>query len=245
MFRKLFGVVALGALVASPAAAQTLDDVLAKNFEAKGGLARMKAVQSVRLTGKMTLGPGLEAPIVLEMKRPKSMRIDISIQGLTITQAYDGTVGWMLNPMSGRKDPEPLPSEQMKIAEEQADMDGPLIDYKEKGNTVELLGKEDADGTPCYKVRATLKSGDTRTFFIDAENYLEVKVVGKTTIRGTETESETLLGDWKEVGGMMMAHSIDVGQKGAPMRQKMTIDKVEIDVPIEQARFTMPVVKQQ
>ena len=243
MLRRTVAVLGLAVMVAMPAAAQTADDIIAKNNDAKGGLARQKALKSVRMTGRMTVGPGIEAPIVLELKRPKSMRIDIAIQGMTITQAYDGTVGWMLNPLSGRTDPEPLPSEAMKSVEEQADMDGPLIDYKAKGNTVELLGKEKAEGTECYKLKVTLKNGDVRTFFIDAESSLEVKIETRTMVRGTEQLGDIIYGDWKEVGGILMAHSVDAGQPGAQMRQKMTIDKIELDVPIDNARFTMPVKK--
>ena len=122
-------------------------------------------------------------------------------------------------------------------------MDGPLVDYKAKGNTVELLGKEKAEGTDCYKLKVTLKNGDIRTLFIDAESYLEVKVESRTMVRGTEQLGDIIFGDWKEVGGILMAHSVDAGQPGAPMRQKMTIDKIELDVPIDSARFTMPVKK--
>jgi hypothetical protein len=243
MLRRAVAVLGLAVLAAMPAAAQTADDIIAKNNDAKGGVAKQKAVKSVRVTGRMTVGPGIEAPIVLEMKRPNSMRIDIAIQGMTITQAYDGTVGWMLNPMSGRTDPEPLPSEALKVMAEQADMDGPLIDYKAKGNTVELLGKEKTEGTECYKLKVTLKNGDVRTFFIDAESYIEVKVESRTMIRGTEQLGDTILGDWKEVGGILMAHSVDSGQPGAPMRQKMTVDKIELDAPVDDARFAMPTKK--
>ena len=243
MLRRAVAVLGLAMLVAMPAAGQTADDIIAKNNDAKGGLARQKAVKSVRMTGRMIVGPGIEAPIVLEMKRPKSMRIDIAIQGMTITQAYDGTVGWMLNPLSGRTDPEPLPSELRKSVEEQADIDGPLVDYKAKGNTVELLGKEKAEGTDCYKLKVTLKNGDVRTFFIDAESGLEVKIETRTMVRGTEQLGDIILGDWKEAGGILMAHSVDAGQPGAPMRQKMTIDKIELNVPVDDARFTMPVKK--
>ncbi len=149
----------------------------------------------------------------------------------------------MLNPLSGRTEPETVPPEALRVMEEQADMDGPLVDYKSKGHTVELLGKEKVEGTDCYKLKVTLKSGDVRTVFIDTESNLEVKVEGRTMIRGTEQVSDTLLGDWKDVGGILMAHSIDNGQPGAPMRQKITIDKIELNVPLEDARFAMPVKK--
>jgi hypothetical protein len=243
MVKRLLVGLGLAALIAIPAAAQTVDDVIAKNNDAKGGLAKQKAVQSVRMTGRATVGPGIEAPIAIEVKRPKSLRIDITVQGMTITQAYDGTVGWMLNPMSGRTDPEALPAEALRVMDEQADMDGPLIDYKAKGHTVELVGKEKVEGTDCYKIKVTLKNGDVRTMFIDAESYLDIKVEGRTMIRGTEQLSDTLLGDWKEVGGILMPHSIDNGQPGAPVRQKMTFDKIELNVPLEDARFAMPVKK--
>jgi hypothetical protein len=243
MVRRLLVGFGLAALIAMPAAAQTVDDIIAKNNDAKGGLAKLKAVQSVRMTGRMTVGPGIEAPIIFELKRPKSLRIDIAVQGMTITQAFDGSVGWMLNPLSGRTDPETVPPEALRVMEEQADMDGPLIDYKPKGNTVELLGKEKVEGTDCYKLKVTLKNGDVRTLFIDTESNLEIKVEGRTMIRGTEQVSDTLLGDWKEVGGLLMAHSIDSGQPGAPARQKLTVDKIELNVPLEDARFAMPAKK--
>src|SRR5512146_1692427 len=142
MLRRTLGIAAMALVVAVPAAAQSVDDIIKKNLDAKGGLAKSQAIKSMRATGKMTIGPGIEAPIVVEQKRPKSVRLDITVQGLTIVQAYDGTTAWILNPMSGRKDPEPAPSEMVKQFEEQADMDGPLVDYKAKGHQVELLGKD-------------------------------------------------------------------------------------------------------
>lgn len=240
MVRRFFVAFALLALVAAPASAQTVDEVIAKAFDAQGGVEKLKAVQSVRMTGKMTMGPGMEAPIVIELKRPKSMRIDISIQGMTISQAFDGTSGWMLNPMSGRSTAEPLASEMTKMAEEQADMDGPLMDYKAKGHTAELLGKETAEGTECFKIKLTEKDGDVSIYYLDTDTYLGVKQETKRMLRGSEVEAETIVGDWKAVGGVMYPHSIDAGQKGSPMRQKMTIEKIEVNVPVDDARFKMP-----
>jgi outer membrane lipoprotein-sorting protein len=240
MLRRSLVALAWLALVALPASAQTADEILAKTFAAQGGLDKLKAVQSIRMTGRMTVGPGLEAPVVIEMKRPKAMRLEISIQGTTIVQAYDGTQGWMLNPLTGRTAAEPLPSEMTKLIEEQADMDGPLMDYKSKGHTVELLGKETADGTECYKLKLTQKDGSVTVYYFDAESFLGVKQESKRTVRGSEVENETIVGDWKQVDGVMYPHSIDAGQKGGQMRQKMAIQKIDVNVPIDDARFKMP-----
>jgi outer membrane lipoprotein-sorting protein len=243
MFRKILAGLALAALVAVPASAQTLDEILAKNLKAKGGLDKIKAVKTMRMTGTMTVGPGMEAPFVLEQKRPNLFRMEFTIQGMTGVQAFDGKVGWQLMPFQGRKDPEPLPEDAMKQVEEQADFDGPLVDYKAKGSTLELVGKEKVDGSDAYKLKLTLKSGDVRYIFLDADQFLEVRTEGKTNIRGTDVEAESTIGDYKDVGGLMFPHALESGQKGSPQKMKMTIQKIELNVPIDDARFKMPVVK--
>lgn len=233
----------LGLALAAPVAAQTVDEIIAKNVAAKGGLEKVKSVQTVRITGKMTVGPGIEAPIVLELKRPNAMRLDITVQGIVGSQAFDGAKGWSLMPFGGSKVPQEMSAEEMKMTEEQADIDGPLIDYKAKGHTVELLGKEKVEGADAYKLKLTLKNGTVRTLYLDAEHFLEIKDESKRTIRGTEVESDTIIGDYKEVGGMMFPHSIDSGQKGNPQRQKLVVEKIELNVPIDASRFKMPEVK--
>ena len=243
MFRKILAGLALAALVAVPASAQTLDEILARNLKAKGGLDKMKAAQTIRMTGTMTVGPGMEAPFVMEMKRPNMMRMEFTLQGMTGVQAFDGKTGWQLMPFSGRKDPEPLPEDALKQVEEQADFDGPLVDYKAKGHALELVGKEKVEGSDAYKLKLMLKNGDVRYIFLDADQYLEVRTEGKTNIRGTDVEAESTIGDYKEVGGLMFPHALESGQKGSPQKMKMTSQKIELNVPIDDARFKMPVLK--
>ena len=233
----------VGLAITVPAAAQTVDEIIAKNTAAKGGAEKLKAVKTVRMTGKMTLAPGVEAPVVMELQRGGGMRMDITVQGMVLSQGYDGTKAWIVNPLQGSKAPQEMSADDTKAVEEQADIDGPLIDYKAKGHTVELLGKEKVEGSDAYKVKVTQKNGTIRTFYIDAEHFLEIKEESKRMQRGTEVEGDTIYGDYKEVGGMMFAHSIDGGQKGAPARQKVVVDKIEINVPIDASRFKMPEVK--
>ena len=241
--RKVIGAMVVVLAVAAPVLAQTVDEIIAKNTAAKGGAEKLKAVKTVRLTGKMTLAPGVEAPVVLELQRGGGMRMDITVQGMVLSQGYDGTKAWLLNPLQGSKVPQEMSAEDAQAAEEQADIDGPLIDYKAKGNKVELLGKEKVEGSDAHKVRVTMKNGTIRTFYIDAEHFLEIKEESKRMQRGTEVEGDTIYGDYKEVGGMMFAHSIDGGQKGSPQRQKIVVDKIEINVPLDASRFKMPDVK--
>ncbi len=244
MTRHLLHLIVLPIFAAAPLLAQgmTADQVIAKNVEAMGGMARLKAIKSIRLTGKAAFGP-MEAPFVMEQKRPASFIQDVTVQNMHIVEAYDGKTGWTINPFAGyggKKDPELMDAEGLKNAEQQADIDGPLVDYKDKGHKVEYLGKEEMEGSPVYKLKVTLKNGNIQTIFLDADSFLALKQTSKRVVRGTEVETEMTLGDYKEEGGVMMPHSMEVGAKGRPEKQKLTIEKVEINPAIDDSKFKMP-----
>jgi len=242
MLRKTLMGIALLTLLAPIASAQTVDELLAKNVEARGGLKKIKAVQSMRTTGKMMLPQGMEMPVVMVQRRPKDFRMEFTFQGMTGIQAYDGKTAWMTMPFTGKKDPEAMGAEESKLVEEQADFDGPLMDYKEKGNTVELVGKEQVEGADAYNLKVTLKSGEIRHVYLDAETYLEIKAEAKRTMHGTDTETESYIGDYKEVDGMMMPFAVESGAKGSPQRQKIVIDKIELNPALADSLFRMPAV---
>jgi len=240
MFRKLcFALVASAVLV--PAMwAQTADEIIAKNVQARGGMDKLKGVQSMKATATMAMGPGMEAPTSVVVKRGNQVRMEFTIQGLTAVQAYDGKTAWQVMPFMGKKDAEPMSADEAKDIQETSDIDGPLVDYKSKGHQVELLGKEKIEGTDAYKLKLTLKNGDVETVYIDADSFLEIKEETKRTIRGTEQVVETAFGDYKEVSGIMMWFAMEGGVKGSAEKQKLTINKVEFNVPADDALFKMP-----
>ena len=243
MFRSFLTGIAALALCTSLASAQsapTVDELIAKNIQARGGMDKLKAVSAIRVHGKMVMGQGMEAPFTMMQKRPKMTRTEFTIQGMTGMQVYDGKNAWMLMPFMGKKDPEAMPAEQAQMLDEQSDMDGPLVDYKDKGNKVELQGKEQVEGADAYKLKVTLKSGQTRNIYLDAESGLEVKTEAKRTIRGSEVDGETYLSDYKEVHGMMVPFTMESGAKGGTMRQKMVIDSVEYNPNLPDTLFAMP-----
>ena len=238
---KRIGVVAgLAVVLAVSTGAQTLDDVLAKYYEARGGLAKLEAVQTAKITGTMTVGPGVDAPFTFYWKRPNKIRTEFTVQGQTGIQAFDGTSGWMYLPFMGKTEPEKMPEDVVKSVEDEADFEGPLVDWKAKGNKVELLGKENVEGTEAYKLEVTRKSGEATTVYLDADYYLEIKSEGKRTIRGQEVEFESSSGDYKAVDGLMLPFSITTKAKGAPQGQTMTFKTIELGVPVDDALFTMP-----
>jgi outer membrane lipoprotein-sorting protein len=240
MFRKFLASLLLVAALVPAVHAQTVDEILAKHYEAQGGLDKIKAMQSIRLMGKMEVGPGMEAPLTMDKKRPALSRMEFVFSGMTGVQAYDGKQAWALMPFMGQKTAEPASEEESKMSAAQADFDGPLFDYKAKGHTIELAGKEAVDGADAYKLKVTRKDGHIEYYYVDAETYLVVKRESKETIRGTEMETESSFGNFKEVNGMMFPFSMTMGAKGSDHKQTITIDSIAVNVPMEMAHFTMP-----
>ncbi|MFP5247876.1 MAG: outer membrane lipoprotein-sorting protein [Thermoanaerobaculia bacterium] len=225
--------------LAAQGADLTVDEILAKNAEAKGGIEKLRALKSVRFTGKLSLGGGLEAPLTLVKSRPENMRLDFTLQGLTGTQAYDGTNGWMVMPFLGKKDAEAMSAEMLKDAREQADFDGPFIDSEKKGYKIELLGDAEVSGTKAYKLKLT-REGNETLFYIDATSFLDIKTESKRKMQGQEVEAETTMGNYREFEGLLFPTSIEMKAKGAPAGQTITIEKVELNPAIETDLFTMP-----
>jgi hypothetical protein len=241
MRRTLYALAAV-LLSVGTATAQTLtlDQVLAKHYEAIGGVDNWKKVQSFRATGRMALMPGTEAPFVMTAKRPLKVRVEFTFQGMTGIQAYDGTTAWMVMPFMGKTEPEPMPPEMSKDIIEQGDIDGPLVGYQAEGHRLELVGLADMEGTKAYQIKVTLKSGDVQQYYLDAEHFVPIKIEGTRTMQGAAVDYEQILSDYKTVGGLMMAHSIEARPKGAPSGQIITIDTVELDVAVDDAIFAMP-----
>ena len=236
----------LAALVFLPLAAkaQTVDDVIAKNIEAHGGLAKLKSVNTLRNTAKLSFGP-FRATALQENKRPDKVREEVAIQGLAQVQATDGKTAWQVSPFEGRKDPQLMTAEDAKSLIVDSDIDGPLVDYKAKGHKAELMGHDSVEGTDCFKVKLSMKNGDVRYYYLDTDSYLELKLETQSTVRGTLQENESYFGDYEQVDGTYFPFAIEQAQKGSSQRQKLTVEKVEINVPIDDSRFTMPVLKPQ
>ncbi len=230
---------ALCSLAVLPVAAQTVDEIIGKYYGASGGLDKFKAVNSMRITGRMTLGQGMEAPFVRITKRPNFVRLDFTLQGMTATQAYDGRTAWWLIPFMGQTAPEVMPADLAKDMEEEADFDGPLVDYQPRGILVELVGQEPVEGTNTYKLKVTMKNGNVTTYFLDAEYYLPIRTEAKRTVQGRELNIVTALGDYKPEGGLIVPHSIQVTGQG-PGVQAFVIEKIEMNPALKDEDFKMP-----
>jgi len=219
---------------------QTAEELVEKNIQAKGGMEKIKAIKSVRMSGKFEGGGGFTARVSQENVRPNLVRETFSLQGMTAVQAYDGSTGWQIQPFMGHKDPELMGEDDLRDLQLDADFDGPLVDYKEKGNTVEFLGHDVVDGDDALRLKVTLKNGDIVYYYLDPDTFLEIRKETQQFIRGSVRERAFEMGSYKPVNGVMYPFSLSQGSKSNPREQTTSVEKMEANVAIDNSDFALP-----
>jgi hypothetical protein len=237
--RKVLGILLGIVCCAAVGFGQTAEELVAKNTQGKGGLEKIKAVKSFRAVGKLEQG-GFRANIDWEAKRPEMYRQNVTFQGMTEIEAYDGSAGWTISPFEGKKDPTLVGEDELRNLVEDADFDGPLIDAQEKGNKIEYLGKDIVDGDDAYRLKVTLKNGDILYYYLDPATFLEFRTEKQQFIRGNVRETVTELGSYKPVNGVLYAFSFESGSKRSTNRTKINLDKIEANIALDDAYFQMP-----
>jgi outer membrane lipoprotein-sorting protein len=217
----------------------TADQIVEKHIEALGGVAKLNAIQSLVVTGKASILGQAEAPLTIQVKRPNLLRLEMTFQGKKMVQAFDGVTAWTINPMVG-SEPKQSSDEDTRAAQESSDfIGGTLVDYKSKGNTVELVDKEDVEGVAVYKLKITKKNGSIEYDYLDAKSFLPVKTQGRRKQLGTEVLYESKISNYKPVEGVLMPFSLTQLVNGR-LAMEITIDKMDANVPLDAAVFKMP-----
>jgi outer membrane lipoprotein-sorting protein len=239
---------ALAIGVAGAAHAQTADELVAKNLKAKGGLDNLKAVQGMKITGRVTLpgaggGGGMEIPMSIVTKRPNRFRQESEFNGQKIVVGFDGTKAWMVNPMMGQG-AQAIEGDRLEVVKQQADLDGPLVDYKAKGTTIEVQGVETVDGKQVNKLKVTPKSGRPVTLYLDAATGLEYKTVMEAPADAAGPGApaatlESIFSNYQTVGKLTMPHTIQQRANGQVLQ--INIDKIELSpASVDDSLFAMP-----
>ncbi len=227
-------------MLAAPAHAQTVEAIVAKALAARGGVAKLRAVRTVRLTGTISFGEGAAGPFVVEMARTGRMREEITLHGKHDTQITNGHEGWALSVGPGTHELRALGAGELKNMAGGADFDGPLLDSKAKGFTVRLAGSAPVEGHPCWLLEVTGPDGDVRRDYIDQRTFLERKWEGNLSKGGSEVGFESYFRDYRPAGGVMWAHRVDSDRPGQPGGQRIVFDRVEVNVGLDDGRFARP-----
>lgn len=229
-------IVCCAVLFGSAASAQTVDEIIAKNLEARGGVERLRAVTTVKLVGTIE-AQGMELPMTSWAKRPNMIRRDTKFQEKTMVVAFDGTTVWGINPMMGSS-PQALTGPQADMTREDADFDPLFLDYEQKGHKIELVGADTIQGRRVHHLRVTKKTGQVQDYFLDAESGLESRIVGTLEAGGIKAQVTTDLSDYREVDGLRVPFTMKQSMNGNPVAQ-ISIEKVEFNVPIDDELFRM------
>lgn len=238
----------VGLMLARGAEAAPLDDILAKNLAAHGGEARLRDLKTLRLTGRIVFGGGdfsIDAAWAQLQKRPGEVRTEVTLQGLTQITAYDGREGWTISPFGGRREPEKASDDDARGLAQQAEIDGPLIAWRDKGHRVEYLGTEETDGTAAIKLRVTRKDGDVQYVYLDPDSALEIRITTQHKVRGAEQITETDFGGYQQVGGVWLPFAIESGSPGGPRTARILVERAELNVAADDAWFKLPGPKAQ
>ncbi len=217
--------------------AQTVDEIIAKNYASKGGLEKWKSIQTQKMTG-VAAAQGFELGMVVYGKRPNLGRQDLTIEvpgqpPVTMVNIFDGVKAWMINPMTGSDAPTEMSGAEADTVREQSDFDGSLVDYKAKGHTIELVGTETLGTKKVHHLKVTRKGQPVQHYYLDTETGYEVKVA---TEAGASPATETELSEYRTVDGVQVPHLIRVLQ-GGQVQAELRITKVEFNVPLDDALF--------
>ena len=243
--KKLFFLVACFISFNSFIYAQTADDIINKYVAAVGGKDKLSGIKSVKLTGKMPAGQGMEFPFTITIKNQEAMRFEMTVQGKTLVQVIQGDSGWAVNPfasMGGKAEAERMTEDEIKEQDDQLDITGELFDYSKKGYTIEFMGKEDVEGTDAYKLKVTKKDNEVFYDFVDAESNLLIKQEAVRKMKDKEVKVDTYFSNYKMVDGIMFPLTISVKapEMGEAASQTMNYDQVEFNVPVDNSMFKMP-----
>jgi outer membrane lipoprotein-sorting protein len=217
-----------------------LEDVLSSYYKATG-IDKIKDWMSFVTTGK-SISQGTEYPFTAYIKLPDKIRTEAEVQGNKMVQVLNGDHGWSVIPWSGSSDPQEMTPDEIKGMKDQLDVEGTLYDWKKKGHKVELLGKEDMEGSQVYKIKVTKADGDIETWFIDAESYIPLKTASIVKTQGNETEYESVYSNYNDYNGVLIAKTIANKFKGQTV-SSIQFDKMDINVPISDSLFVKPVKK--
>jgi hypothetical protein len=235
MFSALWLVAAT--LLAAAASAETVDTIVQKHVDARGGLERLRSVRTLRAAGRMTIRGRREATFQLAWQRPRHARLELTMEGRVSLLVLDGERGFMVAPRLGIPEPVPLPSEMFDPIARGMDLEGPMVDYQHKGHAVRLVGLDSVDGISAWRVEVTTPDDASLQILVDAERFLEIREVRKEPSSGLDLE--TAFSDYKWVDGILMPHRLTSTVRGSPS-DTTTIESIELNVPVDAAEFAEP-----
>lgn len=215
----------------------SVDDIVALHLKARGGVEKARSIQTQRLTG-VVYTQGVEIAMVTLTRRPnlgrQDLTLDIPGQGpISIVSVFDGTTAWTVNPMLGSTVTE-VTGREAEAMRDQSELDSPLVDYRTKGHTVELVGSEVVGDRRAHHLKVTRPGRGVASHFIDAETGVELRIAPESADAPVVD-----LSDHRDVDGVLVPFRVRIMQSGQ-LQAEVAVSSVEFNVPADEALFRKP-----
>ncbi|GJM14897.1 MAG: hypothetical protein DHS20C13_02240 [Thermodesulfobacteriota bacterium] len=216
-----------------------LDQILAKYYDAIGGLEKWQKLNTMVMEGTMN-SQGTSMPIIAYHERPNKCRVEFTVKDTMMAQIFSGIFAWQINPLSGNPEPAPMTKAKTNYMRDTCDIESSLIDYKKKNYTVKLLGEEDIKGKKAYKISVKYRSGNLETYYIDAETFLLKKTAGIYKMDGNAIRTTTNFTQYRDTNGYVVPYYLVIEIHGAPGDEILKIDKFAFNTKIDSNMFEFP-----
>lgn len=214
--------------------AQSIDEIVKKNSEAIHQ-DKVAGLSTIKITAKMSV-MGMDLPMEMWMKNPDKVKTQTSFNGQDIISVYDGTKGYSINPMTGSSDPVEMDAATLKQTQNSNMFKNPLVGYLNDGK-LSLVGEENVNDKPAFKIKADQEGGNSILMFIDKDSYLLVKTTSTINQNGQEMTVDSYPSDYKEIEGIILPMKTTSSAQGMDM--VMVFDKVEVNIPMADSLFTI------
>jgi len=216
-----------------------LNQVLAKYYEAIGGLEKWQKLDTMTMQGIMN-SQGTSMPITAYHQRPNKCRVEFRVKENIMAQIFNGSLAWQINPLSGSPEPAAMTEGRTNYMRDTCDIENSLIDYKKKSYKVALLGEEEIDGNKYHKISVKYRSGNLETYYIDAETFLIAKSVGIYNMDGNKIKTTTNFKDYKDTNGYLVPYQLVINIEGSPGQETLKINNFEFNTKIDPDIFDFP-----
>jgi hypothetical protein len=212
---------------ASSSAQTTADEVINKVIDAQGGKEKLQTIKTLKMVGNIEFS-GQKIPFNLYAIDKTAYRTEFTFSGLTGYTIVTKDSGFNFSPFQGQTSPESMTAEDVKLAQNDLDQQGILINYKEKGYSVELLENEDVDGVDALQLKIIINPNKTLYYFIDPSNYYVIRIKTVAVSNGQQQRYTNDFYDFKKTaGGFLFPHTQD----------NITFDKIEVNAPVDEKLF--------
>jgi hypothetical protein len=229
--------VALFCVVAS--SAQTADEIISKYLQAIGGKDLLAKIASVYTESTIDV-MGMQGAVKTTTLNGKGMRQDMDISGSAMTTCYTDKDGWSINPMAGSTSPEAMSEGQYKSGKDQIVIGAPFINYAEKGYKAELVGNETIGTVNAYKIKLITPDSTSSFYSFDPGTSYLLKSLQMMEMQGQMTDNEITYSDYRQVDGYAVPYKMDMNIAGGQFQMTMTVLKVELNKPVDEAIFSKP-----